>query len=338
MPTFIDLFCGAGGLSLGLILAGLEVLYAVDNDRDAVESYNHNVARVAEERDVRSVTPGHIMQKCHGRRPDVVAGGPPCQGFSLQNRHHRQDDPRNDLLQTFLSVVRGLRPKAFIMENVSALSSKRGKRNLDAFCRRLNSMYDIKIEKLNAADYGVPQTRNRIIVVGTKKGSREQFHFPIKTHSIEDYVSVRQALRGLPEPSRSHMPNHVVGNMSALNRLRFSFVPQGGGWKDVPLSLRYKAHKGKVAESCNWPDVLGRLSWHLPAPTITSGFTSITKGRFGHPKQDRALTPREAARLQTFKDEFVFHGSKSSVCKQIGNAVPVKLAKALGKSIMRAIV
>lgn len=334
-PTFTDLFCGAGGLSLGLKQAGFEPLLAVDLNDDAVATYNLNIANVAITKDVSTITKAFVVSHCH-KIPDVIVGGPPCQGFSMQNRHFRADDPRNDLVTMFLKLVMKVKPKAFVLENVSALSGSRGETQIQHLERVVEKHYVITSKKMNAADYGVPQTRTRFIIIGFRKDmiTDEGYEFPQPTHHPGKYTTVRKALKGLPKPGdKSKVSNHVEGSMSELNKLRISHVPEGGGWKDIPKRLRYDSQKDKDKVSDHWPDVLGRLSWDLPAPTITAGCGSVTKGQFGHPVENRSITPREAARLQTFPDKHVFVGKKTSVCKQIGNAVPVMLAKAIGTSL-----
>lgn len=344
--TFTDLFCGAGGLSLGLQKAGMVPIAAYDLCESSVRTYNANVANVAHVKDVTTITPNRILQKTLHRKNacNVIVGGPPCQGFSKQNHKYSPEDKRNFLVDSLLKLTRSTLPELFMIENVSTVGGVRGKNYMGAIHKYLSKKYHIQEEMLNAAQFGVPQIRKRMFVVGVRKDIYKKlgpFAFPTPVFvDKQKYKTVKNALQDLPLPGRRSIvtgeivENHIPGNMSALNYKRFSYVPQGGGWEDIPKRIRYKSQQVRDSK-VNWTDTFGRLSWKLPAPTITAGCHSLTKGRFGHPKSNRTITPREAARIQSFPDDFVFIGGRLVVCKQIGNAVPPLLGKQLGNSIVK---
>ena len=188
----------------------------------------------------------------------------------------------------------------------------------------------------NAADYGLAQTRKRFVIVGKHNGVKAPFAIPDPTAT--HWKTVREAIGDLPPPPDDYsnhpkLANHQMARVTDINVERFSHVPQGGGWRDIPMELRLECHKKADPSKGGWPDVYGRLSWDGQCPTITGGFDSFTRGRYGHPAQDRALTAREAARLQGFPDSYEFVGNRGDVRSQIGNVVPPPLACAIGKAI-----
>lgn len=339
-PTAIDCFCGAGGMAIGLRRAGFHLAYAFDKDADAISSYKRNVGAHADVRSVEAIT-GEDLLSSAGLEPgqcSALVGGPPCQGFSRQRRGD-DSDGRNALVLEFLRLVLEIRPKVFLMENVPAIKSARGIKYLDKIRRRASEAgYSTHVAVLDAAEYGVPQHRKRLFLVGTLGLS---FSFPAPTHVAGSFVTVADALKGLPSPmsvpgAASAFPNHELDNISALNRLRISHVPPGGGRADIPPELRLPCHAVSV-EKAGHRGVYGRLAWDRPAGTITTKCNSFTRGRFAHPEEHRNISMREAARLQSFPDAFVFDGDKVSVAHQIGNAVPPLLAEQLGYALLRSV-
>ncbi|WP_312522446.1 DNA cytosine methyltransferase [Anaerospora sp.] len=337
--TCIESFCGAGGLGLGLHKAGFEIRAAFDLDEYAVETYRKNLSGKCFSANVLDLTGSELM-KISGLKKgelDLFAGGPPCQGFSKQRRGaHLFQDPRNRLALEFSRLVRELLPKFFLLENVAIFGQKRGIELVEAVRQELKD-YELYPHIYNSADYGLPQTRQRFIMVGKHNSIKSSFEIPQAT--VKKWRTVGEFLKGLPEPPADYSvhpeyANHQRARVSEINIKRFSFVPQGGGWRDIPEEFRLQCHKNVDTGKGGWPDVYGRLMWDGQAPTITGGFDSFTRGRYGHPLQDRSLTPREAARLQGFPDEFVFLGNRQQVRYQIGNAVPPLLAKAIGRQIM----
>jgi DNA (cytosine-5)-methyltransferase 1 len=331
--TVVDSFCGAGGLSLGLGRAGFDVRLAFDNDQIAVDSYRKNLPGRAEVLDAAVVTGKAIRDLTNlGKGElDLLAGGPPCQGFSLQRRGARTD-PRNQLALRYLEWLTELQPRAFLMENVAALGSLRGREIVAAISSHASALgYTVHSAVLDAANYGVPQHRRRMIIVGLH--DLDVFEWP--NQSADDPPTVREALRGLPSPPLDGSPHKLVANhyrerrLSKLNIERIRHVPEGGGREDLPEHLVLNCHKG----SHRHLDTYGRLAWDKPSGTITARFDSFTRGRFGHPVEDRSITLREGARLQSFPDDFVFLGNREDGARLIGNAVPPALAHAIGDAL-----
>ncbi len=337
--TCVESFAGAGGMALGLKKAGFKVLLAIDNNAASVETYNKNLEPVAECADIREVTAKSILARLKLKRGDLdlFSGGPPCQGFSKQRRGaHLLEDPRNALVAHYVKLVDGLQPKFFVLENVAVFGQKRGEKYLAELSHALHEKYFFYPNFYNSADFGLAQTRQRFVLVGQRKDVAG--HFVCPKAQVSKWNTVGKAIGDLPEPPNDYtdhpqFPNHQRARVTQKNIERFSYVPQGGGWQDIPWNLRLDCHKVVDPKSGGWPDVYGRLKWDGQCPTITGGFDSFTRGRYGHPKYDRPLTPREAARLQGFPDRFAFVGSRQEVRTQIGNAVPPPLATSLGLAI-----
>lgn len=331
----LDLFCGCGGLTLGLQQAGFDIALALDKWDRALESYRLNFSHPAHCRDLATLEPSEI-EGLLGLKVDVIVGGPPCQGFSVQ-RIGGDFDPRNNLVLKFGELITGLRPSMFLMENVPGLLGKRGRNLFDQFCVEMRSGgYDLNFKIINAADFGVPQVRRRVLVVGWLRGLFAKYQFPEPIFTQLDYRTTRSAIEDLPELSpgvNNSDPLHFLTRLSPLNQKRIELIPPGGGFQDLPLDLRAKCH-APGAERVGHRGVYGRLHPDEPSGTITARFDSFTRGRFGHPWIPRNLTLREGARLQTFPDEFQFVGSQEEIAAQIGNAVPPLLAHRIGSSIL----
>ena len=334
----VDAFCGAGGLSLGLTNAGFDVRYAFDNDAWAITTYVKNLGDHAECVDALGLTGSAVLDKAGVTELDLLAGGPPCQGFSKQKRGAHFGDKRNALVIEYLRLVEEIKPKAFLLENVPMMAQIRGAHLVDRF-HSLDE-YELTGHHYVAANYGVAQTRQRFMLVGIRKDQRGSFVVPPPVSPV--WPTVGDVIGDLPEPPANYaehpdFPNHQAARVTVANIERFSFVPQGGGWQDIPFDRRLPCHQVVDVTKGGWPDVYGRLKWDGQCPTITGGFDSFTRGRYGHPLRDRPLTPREAARLQGFPDTFAFEGTRYDVRHQIGNAVPVPLAAAVGGSILAAL-
>ena len=336
----VDLFCGAGGLSLGLRDAGFTPVYALDSDRHAAETYRRNLGAHVRCAPASEVTPEVICQVT-GVAPGefaLVAGGPPCQGFSVQRRGTR-DDPRNDLVVQYARLATALRPAFILIENVPGLLGRRGAAEFKRAAAVFKAAgYRHAARVLDAADYGVPQHRRRAIVIAWRADG-SGFTFPAATHGEDTWRTVRDALGDLPEPpddgaEHPDFPNHRKVKVSPLNERRIAHVPPGGGRADLPRELQLDCHRADNGH--RHLDVYGRMEWDKPAPTITAMFDNFTRGRFAHPVRNRSVTGREGARLQSFPDTFVFTGPKKDVARQIGNAVPPLLARRVGEAIRRA--
>ena len=336
----IDLFAGAGGLSLGLSQAGFDVVTALDNDPIAVRSYREALGNHIMCAPIEEISATELMRRA-GVTPgecDLLAGGPPCQGFSLQRRGQRAD-PRNGLVLDFIRMVEEIRPRFFLMENVSGLLTKHGRPFLDEFHRRVARLgYVIHIDLLDASNFGVPQRRHRTLLVGERTtGGEPRFQFPEGTGS--PVRTVRDAIGDLPRPPSDGSEHPSVHNhyrearLSQLNIERIKHVPQGGGRAHLPQHLQLACHRNNASH--RHMDVYGRLAWDEPSVTLTARFDSFTRGRFAHPEEHRSITIREGARIQTFPDTFRFFGNREEQARQVGNAVPPLLAEALGTAILR---
>ena len=337
----IDLFSGAGGLSLGLSQAGFRVAAALDNDPIAVGSYVRNLGAHATANPIEEVSAADLLACAGLGRGEVtlLAGGPPCQGFSLQRRGDR-DDPRNALVLQFLRMVEEIRPRFFLMENVGGLLTKHGKSLLREFSLRASRQdYVIHVGLLDAADHGIPQVRKRAFLVGEHApGLRTHFSFPGALRGPRK--TVRDAIGDLPSPPSDGSPHpsyqghYREGRLSAVNAERIRHVPEGGGRDHLPDHLQLDCHKNNPTH--RHKDVYGRLAWDEPSVTLTARFDSFTRGRFAHPLEHRSLTVREGARIQTFPDSFIFEGNREDGARQVGNAVPPLLACRLGKAVLAA--
>lgn len=334
-PTAIDLFAGAGGLSLGLLDAGFDIRYALDNDSDAVRTYKYNVGSHIELGSAYDVSFADILRKANLDigECDLLVGGPPCQGFS-QQRRGADEDIRNELVSWFARGVKYLKPRAFLLENVPYIAAKRGKSILSNFMREVQEAgYTVQTAVVDASSFGVPQKRQRFIAVGFSNISSAGYTVPLS--GAESKKTVRQAIGAFPSPDirkeHSDFANHIGTAISELNRRRISFVPEGGGWQDIPENLQLECHKNHKGHGRL--DVYGRLAWEELAATITAHSDSFTRGRYAHPSEDRPLTGRELAALQSFPNWFRFVADKKSVARLVGNAVPPELAKHLALSI-----
>lgn len=336
-PTVIDCFCGAGGLSLGFKTTGFDIKYAFDFDAACVETYRANHGSYAFVRDIKEVTKKSIEETIGALEGvDVVIGGPPCQGFSVQRRGDN-DDPRNHLVLEYVRLMLEIRPKFFVMENVGGLLSPRGHYFLEQLKTNCSQAYHIQIKKLDAYDYGVPQHRKRVFIVGERvDGERPKFTFPDGTRNkVASPKTVREAIRDLMHKTEKDVPNHKSDKLSDINLQRIRSIKEGEGRDSLPDHLQLPCHINN--SSHRHLDVYGRMAWDKPAPTITARFDSFSRGRFGHPELDRSITLREGARLQTYPDDYVFIGTKVQVAKQIGNAVPPLMAKAIAERIMECL-
>jgi DNA (cytosine-5)-methyltransferase 1 len=318
--TAVDLFAGAGGLTLGLTRAGFRVVGAVELDPLACATYadNHRGVRLWQD-DIRSLTGDQLLRGL-GMRPgqlDLLAGCPPCQGFSslrTLNGSKTAEEPRNDLIEEYGRLVAELRPRAVLMENVPGLSRDS---RLTALVDLLESLgYPARGSHavLNAADYGVPQNRRRLVLVAARG------HVAAPAAAAQHRATVREAIGALPPPGRSGDPLHDLperrsDRVAALIRA----VPRDGGSR-AALQQQLRCHTGFDG----FKDVYGRMAWDRPAPTITGGCHNPSKGRFLHPEQHRAITLREAALLQGFPPQYAFRldRGKLAAALMIGNALP----------------
>ena len=330
----IDLFCGCGGLSLGLRHAGFKVVAAVDNDPLSVLTYRRNHPIEPIKKDIRKVDPQDLMVKLESEpgKLDLLAGCPPCQGFSTLrtlNGNRRVDEPLNELVFQFVRFARVFRPKALMMENVPALHGDWRLTQVKKELKALDYEYDAQI--LDAAEFGVPQRRRRMILLAVQtKYGRPSFVTPLC-----DRRTVADAIRGLPSPKDSADPAHnypVRRTDYVLSMIRR--IPKDGGSRtDLPPEDQLKCHR----DFNGFKDIYGRMAWNAPAPTITGGCINPSKGRFLHPEEDRAVTLREAALLQGFPASYEFDLSRGRypAALLIGNAFPPKFAEHHARSLLQ---
>lgn len=338
----LDLFCGAGGLSYGFESAGFNILLGIDNDAKALETFqlNHKGSK-AICGDITQITyEEHIKPLLNGKQIDVIIGGPPCQGMSLSGPR-KFDDPRNKLYLSYIRLVKEIRPKAFVIENVPGLVGLFGGQIKDNILEKFSEMgYQVQYKILCSSDYGVPQNRKRVVFVGTKIG---EFEYPAVDSNI---VTCSMALSDLPTlendlgtevsayllPPQNHYQqlmrrqsdivlNHVAANHSEKVKNIIALVPDGGNYKDLPEEYR---------NSRNFHVAWTRFASNKPAPTIDTGH----RHHF-HYKYNRVPTVRECARLQSFPDNFKFLGNKTQQFRQVGNAVPPLMAKAIAEQVKK---
>jgi len=328
--TILDLFSGAGGFTLGFVQAGLIPVYAVEIDKYAAETYEANFGPHCDTKDINDV----------GMFPpaDIVIGGPPCQGFSNLGAHV-PNDPRNQLWRHYIRAVQQVRPKVFVMENVPPLLSSAEGAEIMREAEALG--YEVKAKILNSADYGAPQRRRRVIFIGSVVGSP---HFPEPTHvdpkkkdlttqHLCNWVSVRQAIGDLSlDPTGYEW--HIGRNPTRKSVERYKHIPPGGNRWNLPKELMPQCW---IKKTKGGTDLFGRMRWDEPSVTIRTEFFKPEKGRYLHPEAHRPITHREAARLQCFPDDFQWKGSKIEVAKQIGNAVPIRLAYAIAQAVKQTV-
>ena len=351
MIKTIDLFAGCGGFSCGFEQAGFDVISAVEFDKDIAKSYalNHtNTKMIAD--DIKNVDNDKVFKF---KEADIIIGGPPCQGFSMAGARIRNgfiDDPRNYLFKHYFNVVKIVRPKIFILENVKGiLNLHKGKIFLEIkklFEEPKNfdgKSYKIQYIVVKAREFGIPQNRERVIIIGSQIDfSLDEEIKKTKELIIKDNpyffknVTVWEAISNLPKPTEGG----IVTNLKYVNEYQkylksetnntYNHIKTNHSKKAIERMAKVKINENFTVLNENIKTVhsgsYGRLDPMGIAPTVTTRFDTPSGGKFTHPYENRTITPREAARIQSFPDDFKFYGSKSCICKQIGNAVPPKLA------------
>jgi DNA (cytosine-5)-methyltransferase 1 len=345
-PTVIDVFAGCGGGTFGFKEAGYEVRAAVEIDAVACQSYrlNHSEVNLLEQ-DVRRLNAAQILEAANLKAGEttVLLGCPPCQGFSTLSTVGGEDS-RNSLVWRFAALAVDIAPEFVVFENVPGLKNGRGKlRWARAKGLLQRAGYHLVEDIVDAVSFGIPQFRRRLLLLASRNDDRS-LAMPEATHAslriaqsdgLIPWATVRDAIGSLPPIAPGQADNDQLHkatrhNKVALERLRH--IPQdGGGRRSLPQHLVLNCHKRC---SGHW-DVYGRMWWDRPSPTLTSGCTNVTRGRFAHPDEDRAITLREAARLQTFPDSYQFAGSKGEMANQIGNAVPPLLAMVIARHVLK---
>ena len=331
----VDLFCGVGGLTYGLQKAGLQVVAGIDLDLSCEYAFTHNNKCRFLGRSVEKVSGKEVKVLLKGYKTKVLVGCAPCQPFSNHQKDKKNRSKHKDwkLLYEFARIVQEAKPHIVSMENVPEL---RNEQVFKDFIKTLVAeKYFVFSEVVDAADYGVPQHRQRLIVLASKK---KPITLIERTHTA--YMTVRQAIANMPEISAGDANEydrlHISSSLSPINIRRIQASVPGGTWRDWPEELILPCHKTKTGKT--YASVYGRLRWDEPATTMTTQFNGYGTGRFGHPTQDRALSLREGAILQSFPPHYAFTADKEAVAigniaRHIGNAVPPRLGEVIGLSI-----
>jgi DNA (cytosine-5)-methyltransferase 1 len=333
----IDIFCGIGGLTFGLQKAGLKVVAGIDVDVSCEYAYTYNNETSFICRNIEKIRGADLKRMMDGYDIKVLVGCAPCQPFSQHQKDKQNREKHKDwrLLYQFARLISEVKPDIVSMENVPELENERV---FEDFIKTLeDGHYFVNYQIVNAADYGVPQRRRRLILLAS---AFRPIQLIEKTHN--KYVTVRDTIYGLPEVRAGERNTddrlHVANALSETNLKRIRCSVPGGTWRDWPEELILDCHKGKAGKS--YPSVYGRMSWDELSSTITTQFTCFGTGRFGHPCQDRALTLREGALIQTFPRTYSFVPEYKEVmikviARQIGNALPPRLGEVIGISIRR---
>lgn len=337
-----DFFSGCGGTARGFADAGVRPVFATDWDEEAVETFRLNFPTVkAVQRDIRELRVDEVVSVMPPADEAVrlLAGCAPCQPFAGHRNAATGEDERSNLVLELLRFVEALCPQLIFVENVPGMRrASKSNGPLTEFIEVLEKTHHVALDTISCADYGVPQTRSRLVLIASSIDLGE-IKFPVPTHgptTEQPHMTVRDAIDSLPRdvdgPDAANVSSHRAMRLSPLNRRRIKATSEGGDRREWPKSLWPTCHSGGFG---GHTDVYGRLSWDKPAPTLTTKCVSYSNGRFGHPSEHRALSAREAARLQTFPDEFEFAGGLTSQARQIGNAVPVVLAQRFGEHFVR---
>jgi DNA (cytosine-5)-methyltransferase 1 len=341
--TLIDLFAGCGGGSIGFAKAGLTPVGAVEIDAEAATAYEANVSLRPVVRDIRRVDGADLLGSANLKAGEctLLFGCPPCQSYTILRKgakSTRRDRLRNSLYRDYLRLAESIMPRHIAFENVPGMLSPRWRPRFDALLDGLEDLgYAYEWALLDAADFGVPQRRKRILVIASRMTAPV---LPTPTHAekpagrLRAHATVRSVIGSLPVVRSGEAdpgdPYHRARRHSELALRRLRAVPEGGGRADLPEELQLECHK----EHDGHYDIYGRMWWDRPAPTLTSGCTNVTRGRFAHPEQDRAITLREALMLQSFPRWAELRGTFEQMALQVGNAIPPLLAQRIGETIM----
>ena len=339
----IDVFSGGGGLTVGMKRAGFRVKAAVEIESNAYDTYrvNHPEVQILNQ-DLTTVSGSDLMNLIGLKQIDLLAGCPPCQGFTSLTAKYRRQDARNVLVLEMSRLAKEIRPRAIMMENVPGLTTK-GEDLCNELKKRLKNLgYICTTGILQVADYGVPQLRKRFVLLA---GKGFRIELPQPTHSrtghdgLPFWKTVRDAIGHMQKPmtlgdarNRGEIEKsswHVVRTLSTKNARRIALVAAGENWTRIPEDMRPRCHRGGYKGFSN---VYGRMEWDQPSPAITSGCTTFSMGRFGHPVDNRTISVREAALLQTFPENYRFETPYMKyACKIVGNALPCDFAESVSR-------
>lgn len=312
----ISLFSGSGGFDLGFLKSGrFEIVLANDFDKFACETYKNNIGE--------HIIHGDVASLSQLPEADIIIGGPPCQGFSTANPFRSFDDPRNWLFKEYARIISIVKPKAFVLENVSGMVTLEKGKVLKIILEELNNLgYNVDYKILNAKHYNTPQNRRRTIIVGTKMSYKNLYKFPTPKVSppiFGEFTTIGDVL--FSNPIKEGAFNHDIAKISSLNSERLKYIPEGGSMKDCPAELRNNSDPKRA---------MRRLSRYNISPTIVHN----NNDHYYHPTENRRITIREMARIQGYPDTFKFYGSKSEQSRQVGNSVPINLGHAIAESII----
>lgn len=339
----VDLFCGVGGLTCGLKQAGLNVVAGFDNDKTCEFTYATNNKTAFHCRNIREVN-GEEINACYSIESEkILVGCAPCQPFSTMSYKRfkyssRELDEKYDLLSEFERLVKEVKPIIVSMENVPEIRNSNVFKSFVAVLRE-QGYYTDGGQVVYCPDYGIPQNRHRFVLLASRL---DEIHLLPPTHDRKK-VTIRAAIEALPKVAAGETCStdrlHRAASLSPLNLRRIQASVPGGTWKDWPEELRCKCHRQDSGQT--YTSVYGRMSWDKIGPTMTTQFFCYGTGRYGHPEQDRALTLREGALLQTFPKEYQFFPPDTKdycmrdIARHIGNAVPVRLGEMIGNSIIK---
>jgi DNA (cytosine-5)-methyltransferase 1 len=360
--TVIDLFCGAGGLSDGFRQAGFDVLAGQDFDDQAGATFaeTHHEANFIGG-PIQDVTPQRLLKAAGVKRGeiDVIVGGPPCQGYSVYNHQRGETDPRAGLFREYLRIVEGIQPRWLVMENVTGITSIAGGGIVDEIRKEMRKLgYRVEMQVLRSEDFGVPQERRRVFFIATRTDAPILFPEPTHGPGLLPFVTVWDAISDLPvlkngdnagprsyakKPQNAYqailrgdrvlVENHSASRLARINEERMRHIPPGGSWRDIPRDLlpagMLKAKRSDHTKRYGRP-----RKTDLACTILTK--CDVHWGAYIHPVQDRSFTVREAARLQSFPDSFVFQGSRTEQYVQVGNAVPPLLGKRVAEALLLA--
>lgn len=334
--SVIDLFCGAGGLSHGFKLEGFDVVAGVDIDEKCRFPFERNNHAPFLLEDVATIDATALNARFSPGLPRILVGCAPCQPFSKYSQG--REDGRWQLLEHFSRLICEMRPDVVSMENVPRLQKFKGSMVFDAFVRALrNNDYFVDWKVAYCPDYGIPQSRSRLVLLASRYGPPG---VPTSTHTSDRYPTVRHTISELPPISAGETdeedPLHRCSALSPANKKRMLASRPGGSWRDWSEDLVTDCHRKPTGKG--YSSVYGRMNWDEPAPTMTTQFFGFGNGRFGHPEQDRAISLREGALIQTFPPDYAFvpEGSRvemKTIGRLIGNAVPVDLGRAIARRI-----
>jgi DNA (cytosine-5)-methyltransferase 1 len=336
MASVVDVFCGIGGLTHGFVREGFDVVAGIDVDPSCKYAYERNNNARFILKDIDDVSAEEILALYPPGETRILVGCAPCQPFSRYTNRSREDRKWR-LVATFADLIAQVRPEVVSMENVPELSRHQVFSDFVGVLQEAG--YHVSHSIVDCVAYGVPQTRRRLVLFGSLLGDIgiiSATHPPCRRRSVRQVIGGLDPIKAGQASARD--PLHKASSLSPLNLKRIRATPKAGGWRDWPDELKLACHKAESGKS--YPSVYGRIAWDAPGPTITTQCNGLGNGRFGHPEQDRALSIREAALLQTFPRYYrlLAPGSElvmKTAARHIGNAVPVRLGRIIARTIRR---